>query len=143
MSESKPGISRSSTTTMQPKKPNICIRKKNSCASKKSSRIWRTNGWTLKPEMTKPRMNDFKTTAMVSNYIALRPSQYALCHLKSFEYLELWYLTQEGCTDAAQHQHTQNNDTFGLTKVDDIVALRQVSVLRDSKNVMPNANLSF
>jgi hypothetical protein len=40
----------------------------------------------------------------------------------------------------AQQQHTQNNDTFGLTKVDDIVALRQVSALRASKNAIPDTN---
>lgn len=61
------------------------------------------------------------------------PSQYALQCLKNFEYLELWYLTQEGFTDAAQHQHMQNDDSFGLTKVNDVVALRQVSAFRDSR----------
>ena len=80
---------------------------------------------------------------MISSCVAPRPSQYALRRLESFEYLELWYLTQEGCVDAAQHQHTQNDDTFGLTKVDDVVALRQVSGLRASKNVVPDINLSF
>ena len=33
---------------------------------------------------------------------------------------------QEVCTNTTQHQHSQNNDMFGLTKVDDMVALRQV-----------------
>jgi len=94
-------------------------------------------------EKKKPRMNDFEEGAMVSSYIAPRPSQYALRRLENFEYLELWYLTQEGCADAAQHQHTQNDDTFGLTKVDDVVALRQVSALRASKNVIPDSGLSF
>ena len=88
-------------------------------------------------------MNDFEEAAMVSSYIAPRPSQYALRRLENFEYLELWYLTQEGCADAAQNQHTQSDDTFGLTKIDDVVALRQVSALRASKNVIPDANLSF
>jgi hypothetical protein len=66
-----------------------------------------------------------------------------LRRLENFEYLELWYLTQDGCADATQQQHTQNDNTFGLTKVDDIVALRQVPALRASKNVIPDASLSF
>jgi hypothetical protein len=97
----------------------------------------------LEAEKKKPKMNGFKAGTMISSYVAPRPSQYALRRLESFEYLELWYLTQEGCVDAAQHQHTQNDDTFGLTKVDDVVALRQVSALRASKNVIPDVNLSF
>jgi hypothetical protein len=100
------------------------------------------NKW-LEAEKKKPKMNNFEETTMVGIYIAPRSLQYALRHLENFEYLELWYLTQEGCTNAAQHQHTQNEDTFGLTKVDDIVALKQVSALRASKNVIPDANLLF
>ena len=97
----------------------------------------------LEAEKKRPKMNDFEEATMVSNYIAPRPSQYALRRLENFEYLEFWYLTQEGCADAAQNQHTQSDDTFGLTKIDDVVALRQVSALRASKNVIPDANLSF
>jgi hypothetical protein len=52
------------------------------------------NEW-LEAEKKKPRMNDFKEVTMVSSYIAPHPSQYALCRLESFEYLKLWYLTQE------------------------------------------------
>ena len=98
----------------------------------------------LEAEQKRRKMNDFEEATMVSSYIAPCPSQYALCRLENFEYLELWYLMQEGCADAAQHQHSQNDNTFRLTKMDDdIVALRQVSALRASKNVIPDANLSF
>jgi hypothetical protein len=97
----------------------------------------------LEAEKKKPKINDFQEGTMVSSYIAPHPSQYALCCLENFEYLELWYLTQEGCVDATLHQHMQNDDMFRLTKVDDVVALRQVLALRASKNVIPDANLSF
>lgn len=88
-------------------------------------------------------MSDFKDKMNVTNYIVLCPSQYALHYLKNFKYLVLWYLTQEGCTNVAQHHHSQNNDTFGLTKVGDVVALCQISAVRASKKVISNANLSF
>jgi hypothetical protein len=78
------------------------------------------NKWA-EAEKKKPKINDFEVNTMVGSYITPCPSQYALQRLKNFEYLELWYLTQEGCANAAQHQHTQNNDTSGLTKVDNIV----------------------
>jgi hypothetical protein len=138
MSKPKPGISKFLMTTMQLRKPNVQFKKKNNYVFSRNSRIWRTSIWKQKR-----RMNDFEETTMVGNYIVPHPSQYALHHLENFKYLELWYLTQEGCTDAAQHQHTQNNNTFGLTKVDDVVALRQVSMLRASKNIIPDTNLSF
>jgi hypothetical protein len=68
----------------------------------------------LEAEKKKPKMNNFEEATMVSNYIAPHPSQYALHCLENFEYLKLWYLTQEGCVDAAQHQHIQNDDVTTL-----------------------------
>ncbi|KAF8817296.1 hypothetical protein BYT27DRAFT_7247519 [Phlegmacium glaucopus] len=95
------------------------------------------------PEKRKPKMKDFDDTAAVGNHIAPRPAQYALRRIKDFEYVELWYFTPEGCTNAMQHQHTQNDDTFGLTKVDDMVTLKSVSSLKASRNVIPDNELSF
>ncbi|KAF8802283.1 hypothetical protein BYT27DRAFT_7113339 [Phlegmacium glaucopus] len=97
----------------------------------------------IEAEKKKPKMKDFNDTTSVSNYIAPRPAQYALRRIEDFEYVELWYLTPEGCTDATQHQYTQNDDTFGLTKVDDMVTLKSVSSLKASKNVVPDSELSF
>ena len=70
-------------------------------------------------------MSDFNENAMVNNFIGPQLSAYALYHLMEFKYAELWYFTQEGCTDA-MHQQTQNEDSFGLTKVEDTVSFRPV-----------------
>ena len=94
-------------------------------------------------EKKKPKMKDFDDTTTVGNYIAPRPAQYALRRIEEFEYVELWYLTPEGCADATHRQLTQHDDTFGLTKVDDIVTLKSVSSLKASKNVIPDSELSF
>jgi hypothetical protein len=94
-------------------------------------------------EKKKPKMKDFDEATSVGSFIAPRPAQYALRRIEEFEYVELWYLTPEGCADATQRQLTQNDDTFGLTKVDDVVTLKSVSSLRASKNVIPDAELSF
>ena len=88
-------------------------------------------------------MRDFDDTAAVSSYIAPRPAQYALCCLEEFEYIELWYLMPEGCADTVQHQLTQYDDAFGLTGLDDMVALKSVSSLKASKNIVPDGELSF
>lgn len=74
-------------------------------------------------------MNNFDENAMVNNFIGPQLSAYALRCLAEFEYAELWYFTQEGCADTMQ-QWTQNKDTFGLTKVDDMVLFRPISVLK-------------
>jgi hypothetical protein len=94
-------------------------------------------------EKKKLKMKDFDEAATVGNYIAPRPAQYALRRIEDFEYVELWYFTPEGCSDATQLQLTQNDDTFGLTKVDDMVTLKSISSLKASKNVVPDAELTF
>ena len=94
-------------------------------------------------EKKKPKLKDFDEATTVGNYIAPRPAQYALRRVEDFEYVELWYFTPEGCTDATQLQLTQHDDAFGLTKVDDLVALKSVSSLKASRNVIPDADLSF
>ncbi|KAF8798396.1 hypothetical protein BYT27DRAFT_7151212, partial [Phlegmacium glaucopus] len=94
-------------------------------------------------EKKKARMKDFDDSTAVGNYIAPRPAQYALRRIEEFKYVELWYLTPEGCADATQHQLSQNDDTFGLTKVDDMVTLKSVSSLKASRSVVPDAELSF
>lgn len=94
-------------------------------------------------EKKRPKMKDFDDTVTVGNFIAPRPAQYALHHIEDFEYVELWYLTQEGCSDATQYQLTQHDDAFGLAKVNDLVTFKSFSSLRASKNVIPDAELSF
>src|SRR5271168_5184425 len=91
----------------------------------------------------KLKMKDFDEATTVGNYIAPRPAQYALRCIEDFEYVELWYLMTEGCSDATQHQLTQHDDAFGLAKVDDMVTLKSFSSIRAFKNVVPDAELSF
>ena len=94
-------------------------------------------------EKKKPKMKDFDDAITVGSFIAPRPAQYALRRIEEFEYVELWYFTPEGCADATNRQLTQHDDTFGLTKVDDIVTLKSVSSLKASRNVIPDSELTF
>ena len=94
-------------------------------------------------EKKKLKMKDFDDALSVGNYIAPRPSQYALSRLEDFEYVELWYFTPEGCSDATQLQTTQHDDAFGLTKVDEFVTLKSISSVKASKNVVADADLTF
>lgn len=94
-------------------------------------------------EKKKPKMNDFDGSAMVNDFLTPRPSPYALHRLEDFDYVELWYFTQEGCADVTQNQYTQSKDTFGLTKIDEMVSFKPVSALRASKNVIQDIDLTW
>jgi hypothetical protein len=91
----------------------------------------------------KPKINDFDEDAMIDDFLMPRPSSYALRRLEDFEYVELYYFTQEGCIDALENQHTLSEDTFGITKQDNMVQLRSISSLKASKHVIQDSELSW
>ncbi|KAF8837056.1 hypothetical protein BDN67DRAFT_909952, partial [Paxillus ammoniavirescens] len=94
-------------------------------------------------EKKKPKMNDFDNKVEVGNVIIPRPSQYAILKLKKFEFIELWYFSPEGCRDAAKSSSSTMEDTFGISKVDDILTMRPVTALKQSRNVVNNCDLSI
>ncbi|KAJ7076770.1 hypothetical protein B0H15DRAFT_790221 [Mycena belliarum] len=93
----------------------------------------------------KPKLNDFDSTKGVGDSIAPRPSSFALRKLERFEYVELWYFTREGCTDAAASaaSKTINEDALALAKLDDFVGLRPAASFSASKNVVKDNDLSW
>lgn len=100
-------------------------------------------GQEAEKEKNKMKIKDYDDAVIVSNYIAPRPAQFTIKRIEEFEYAELWYFTQEGCSDASQHQPSQNDDTFGLAKLNDIVTLKSLASIKASKNVIHDAELSF
>lgn len=91
----------------------------------------------------KPKMNDFDKNVMVSDFIAPRPWTYALRRLEKFDYVELWYFSQEGCADATQNERSENEDTLCLTNVDGMVSLMPILALRASKNAVQDIDLTW
>ena len=50
----------------------------------------------------RPKINDFDDDKMVGDFVLPRPSQFAIGKLKSFIFTELWYFTEEGCSEAQE-----------------------------------------
>jgi hypothetical protein len=94
-------------------------------------------------EKKKPKIGDFEANRSVSSFIPPRPSSYALNKLESFEYVELFYFTLEGCLDAQSNQRTEADDAYGLSRVGDMVSFRSISAVRASKNVIQDVDLSW
>ena len=94
-------------------------------------------------EKKRPKINDFDNDKMVGDFVLPRPSQFAIGKLKSFSFIELWYFTEEGCSEAQESSRTLPDDAYGITRVDDLVALKPVTAFKASKNVIPDADLSW
>ena len=72
-----------------------------------------------------------------------RPSQYAIQKLYMYDFVELWYFTQEGCKDAAITHCTNAEDAFGVTNSNDVLTLRPITSVKASKHAIPDEDLLF
>ena len=62
-----------------------------------------------------PKINDFDNNKMVGDFILPRLSQFAIGKLKSFSFIELWYFTEEGCSEAQESSRTLPDDAYSIT----------------------------
>ncbi|KIJ06698.1 hypothetical protein PAXINDRAFT_91616, partial [Paxillus involutus ATCC 200175] len=94
-------------------------------------------------EKKKPKMNDFDEATPISNVIVLRPSQYALHKLSTFNYVDLWYFSPAGCLEASKFNRSNTDDTFSVTRIDDILTLYSVASIKVSCNSIEDHDLPF
>ncbi|KAJ7683979.1 hypothetical protein B0H17DRAFT_941290, partial [Mycena rosella] len=94
-------------------------------------------------EKKKPKQKVFNGQRKVGDAIAPRASVFALEKIRLYKYCEIWYFTQEGCADAAEHQHAVADDALGLTKTEEGIALRSLASSRPSKNVVKDKDLTW
>ena len=80
---------------------------------------------------------------MVLDHVIPQPSQFAIRKLKSFNFIELWYFTDEGCHEAQDSSRAQSDDAYGLTKVNDLIALKPVALLKASWNIISDTDLTW
>ncbi|GLB39889.1 putative tyrosine recombinase [Lyophyllum shimeji] len=94
-------------------------------------------------EKKKPKLNDFVAKQAIGDTIQPRPASFATKKLEDFDYIELWYFTEEGCLEASRSNRAVADDTFGLSKVDDVIALRPISSFKASTKVIQDINLDW
>ena len=94
-------------------------------------------------EKKQPKINDFDDNKMVGDFVLPCPLQLTIGKLKSFSFTELWYFTEEGCSEAQESSRTLPDDAYGITQVDDLVALKPVTTFKASKNIISDADLSW
>ncbi|KAJ6626706.1 hypothetical protein B0H10DRAFT_1756504, partial [Mycena sp. CBHHK59/15] len=94
-------------------------------------------------ERKKPKQKEFNAMRKVGDTIAPQVSPFALDKRKNFKNCDAWYFTQEGCADATEHQHSVAEETFGLAKTEEGVALHPLASSRPLKNVVKDKDLTW
>ncbi|KAF8813061.1 hypothetical protein BYT27DRAFT_7251289 [Phlegmacium glaucopus] len=97
-------------------------------------------------EKKKPKINDFDENRTGDEVIMPRPSAFAINKLKNFDYVELSYFTPEGCAAAMEDRDgakTATDEAFGIAEVNGIMALKPITSLKATKNVVKDKDLSW
>ena len=94
-------------------------------------------------EKKKPKINDFNENRPPPSIIVPRPSQYALQKILTFDFIELWYFSPEGCSEASQVNKSQADDTLGITNANDVLTLCPIASIRASRNACADHELAF
>ncbi|KAG5639886.1 hypothetical protein DXG03_002592, partial [Asterophora parasitica] len=91
----------------------------------------------------KGKMADFNENKSISNYIVPCPVAYAMSKLKNYNYVELWYFTNEGCRDAQSHGRTTVEEALGLECIGSLLVLQPIAAVKASKNIMWDEDLMW
>ena len=94
-------------------------------------------------EKKKPKINDLNENCPPPSIIIPRPSQYALQKISTFNFIELWYFSPKGCSEASQVNKSQADDTLSITNVNNVLTLRPVASIRASCNACADHELAF
>lgn len=97
----------------------------------------------VEADKKKPQFSVMTVGRVVPTDLLPRPSQYAVNKLEQKEFVEIYYFTLEGCTEAAATLRSAPDDTFSLARSDDTLALRPSSGYRASKNMIQDHSLNW
>jgi len=94
-------------------------------------------------EKKKPKLKGFVANKPVRDNTQLRPSRYAIHKLDEREYVELYYFTLEGCTEAVKLDRTIAQDAFTFAKADDTLLLKPMASHKPSNKVVADEDLTW
>ncbi|KAK6993198.1 hypothetical protein R3P38DRAFT_3329955 [Favolaschia claudopus] len=79
------------------------------------------------------RVQTWAGHALAPSSLLPRPSQFAKKKVANYDFVDLWYFTYAGCVDAAKsNRGVTSEDTYGITRSDDMLALAPVSLSKPS-----------
>ncbi|KAF8141127.1 hypothetical protein EV363DRAFT_1464603 [Boletus edulis] len=84
-------------------------------------------------EKKKPKINDFNSDRPPPSVIVPCPSQYAIQKITSFEFVEMWYFSPDGCSEATRNHRSQADDALGLSATNDIISKPTLTHSCDSR----------
>jgi len=94
-------------------------------------------------EKKRPKVKDFVTNKLVKDTMQPHPSRFAIHKLDKREYVELYYFTLEGCTEAVRLDRTIAQDTFTFTKANNTLLLKPMASHKPPNKVIPDEDLTW
>ncbi|KIJ05220.1 hypothetical protein PAXINDRAFT_93743 [Paxillus involutus ATCC 200175] len=91
----------------------------------------------------KPKMNSFNAEVMVRDNLLPRPFQYAIQKLWSFEFVELWYFTPDGCSTTSSENKSTASGAYTFTEDGPFLSLKSTVSCRPSSRAIHDHDLPW
>lgn len=99
---------------------------------------------TTPPSQEKTNFTDFDPNTSIEDRVLSFPSKFALDKMKHMEYVELWYFTSEGITEASKVTFTTIDNGYSLLMTaTGAVTFQQIKAMKAIQNVISNKNLTW
>jgi len=90
-----------------------------------------------------PKMNTVVPGQFVPADLDIQPTTYALSCIESFEYVKLWYFSNEGCADASHAAQSIVSDALMLARDGDALTLQPSAMSCPSTRACKDHDLTF
>jgi hypothetical protein len=90
-----------------------------------------------------PRLKPLVANLMVAKTSEPMASIYAVHKTDTFDYVELWYWTKEGCDEARTTNFSVDPNTLTLASIDNQVVLKPSNASRPSRRAIPDRQLQW
>jgi hypothetical protein len=91
----------------------------------------------------KTKMSGFNPNTMVRDNLLPRPSQFAIQKLKNFEYVELWYLSPEGCAFTSNENKSTASGAYTFAEDGAFLSLKSTASCRPSSKALHDRDLTW
>jgi len=95
------------------------------------------------PPADKRRYIRIAKDLMVTHKRLPDPSDFAIRKLRNHEYVELWYFTPKGCTEAARTNHSTDMEALSITQVNNTLELQPARAAAPAKGVVHDEDLTW
>jgi hypothetical protein len=94
-------------------------------------------------EKKRPKVKPFVPNKAVETESMPTPAPFAMNKVRNLDFVEVWYFTEEGCSEARHTDRTTSNAMLALTQEEGRITVTSAAAHRPSSKAIPDEKLSW